>query len=64
MDINLVKSVINGGQFGKKKVIFGENGQNWVVVGAKIVIGQNLGKVVKKKFSKGFQKLFQSGLWT
>ena len=35
MDINLVKNVINGGQFGQNSLFFGEIGQNWVILGPK-----------------------------
>ena len=64
IDINLVKNAIYGGQFGKKYVIFGKNGQNWVILAQNDSIGQNYGKVGKKFSSKNLEKIFQSGLWT
>ena len=51
------------GTIWSKWVIFGEDGENRVIlayfVGENDVICQNFGKVVKLFFSKSFQKLFQ-----
>ena len=49
MDIYFVKNVINEVNW-SKYVIFGENGQNWDILGAKIIyaIDQNFIKVVQK----------------
>ena len=63
MYINLVKIVINGVNFAKIGHL-GENVPNGLIFGGKNdVICQNFGKVVKKIFSKTFEKLFQVVLY-
>ena len=45
------------GSIWSKWAIFGENGQNWVILAQNDVIGQNLGEVVKTNFHKKFRKI-------
>ena len=40
-----------------KDIIFGENGQNWVIFGQNDVIGPNLGEVVNKVLLLKFGKI-------
>ena len=58
MDINLVKSVINGGQFDQNRTCWVKMFQNWVILCQNGATGQNLGKVVKYFFSKSFKNDF------
>ena len=53
-----------GVNLAKKYVIFGKNGQNWVILAQNDSIGQYYGKVGKKFSSQNLEKIFQSGLWT
>ena len=66
INITLVKNFINGVNLVKMGHFF-ENCQYWVILHPKMtqydVIGQNLGKVVKKFYSKNLETLCYSGLF-
>ena len=51
------------GSIWSKYVIFGENGHNWAIFGAKMTSQVKIwGKWSKKIFSINLEKLFKSGL--
>ena len=61
---NLVKNVINGVNL-VRICHFGENGQNWVILWAKMRSYVKIwGKWSNNYFPKSFKKLFQLSLWT